>query len=80
MEDKARRVMEVLIDHDCEVGVDIAYAVAQVWFAEAGLSDDEYRAGLQAAGDEGFITHGNRPGTIQVTEAGFCAATGARDS
>jgi hypothetical protein len=77
MEEPARLVIQILIDHDCEVGIDIANAMAQVWFTEAGLDYDEYIAGLTAAADNGWIIPGTHSGTIQITPDGSGAVTGA---
>ena len=43
MKEQARRVVQILIDHQCEAGIDIANGMAQVWFTKAGLDDHEYR-------------------------------------
>jgi hypothetical protein len=43
--EEARRVMQILIDHQRQPGIDIANAMAQGWFTEAGLDDQEYGLG-----------------------------------
>jgi hypothetical protein len=37
MQERARRAIQILIDHQSEAGIDIANAMAQVWFTEAGV-------------------------------------------
>jgi hypothetical protein len=55
MKEQARRVVQILIDHQCEAGIDIANGMAQVWFTKAGLDDHEYSLALEAAAENGWI-------------------------
>jgi hypothetical protein len=73
--EEALRVMRILIDHQCEPGIEIANAMAQNWFIEAGLEYDKYSIGLARAADNGWLLPGSKPGTILVTDAGVAAAT-----
>lgn len=78
MEEQARSVIQILIDHQCEVGIDIQNAIAQVWFTEAGLDDHKYGFALAAAGKVGWLKFpGTRPRTFQITQEGWRAVTGA---
>ena len=70
------RVVRVLIDHGCEPGADYADALAQTWFTEAGLDDQECELGLVTARDKGWlVVPPDRPGIFQLTQAGFDSAT-----
>ena len=78
MEEDALRVMRVLVDHGCEPGPDYSDALAQIWFREAGLKDDEVERGIVVARDkEWLILPRDLPGRFQITEPGFDAATAA---
>jgi hypothetical protein len=69
----ALRVIRVLIEHDCQPGIDISNAAAQGWFTAAGIDDEDYSRGLEEAGAKGWLTL-TRPGMFQVTAAGISAA------
>jgi hypothetical protein len=71
--DLALRVMRILVAHNCEIGIDIAIAMAQTWCIEDGL--EEHELGLGTAADQGWIMPGTRAGTLQITQAGVAAAT-----
>jgi hypothetical protein len=77
MQDRAQRVIQILIDHRSEAGVDIANVMAEAWFTEAGLHDEKYSLGLETAENNGWLIPGTRLGTIQITHKGWRAATGA---
>jgi hypothetical protein len=72
--DEALQVMKILVEHECEPGVDVANAMAQTWFTQAGLEDDEYKRGLTTAGKQEWLVQ-TRDGFIQMTAAGLAAAT-----
>ena len=80
MQERALRVIQVLIDHQTKAGIDIANAMAQVWFTEAGLHDEEYSLALETAENNGWLIPGTRLGTIQITHEGWRAVTGARNT
>ena len=80
MQDQARRVIQILIDHQSEAGIDIANGMAHVWLTEAGLHDERYSLGLETAENNGWLIPGKRLGTIQITHEGWRAVTGARKS
>jgi hypothetical protein len=73
------RVMRILIDHGCEPGNDYADRLAQTWYDEAGLTDEETERGLAFDRDkEWIIMSRDRLGIFQVTQAGFDVATTGR--
>ena len=78
MQERARRVIQILIDHQCGTDIDIANAMTEVWFTEAGL--EKYSLGLETAEDNGWLIPGTRLGTIRITHDGWRAVTGARHS
>jgi hypothetical protein len=70
--------MRILIDHGCEPGNDYTDTLAQTWYDEAGLADEEHECGLAFARDKQWIIMSrDRLGVFQVTQAGFDAATAA---
>lgn len=73
-EQEALRVIRVLIDHGCEPDADIANTMAQAWFTDAGLNDEEYERGIGFAGHHGWIVL-SRGRRFQITQAGFTAAS-----
>jgi hypothetical protein len=78
MEDEALRVLRILIHHGCEPGVDYADEWAQIWFAEAGLGDEEVERALLVARNKGWlIMPDDRPGWFRITQSGLDVATAA---
>ena len=75
MDDEALRIVRILVEHGCEPGSDYDNALAQTWYAEADLEDEEIELGLIVASDKSWIIMPpDRPGKFQITQIGFDAA------
>ena len=69
------RVMRILIGRGCEPGPDYSDQLAQTWFAESDLSDEETELGCVVARDNGWLIMApDRPGSFRLSQAGFEAA------
>ncbi|WP_298885450.1 hypothetical protein [uncultured Bradyrhizobium sp.] len=75
-EQEALQVIQILFDHGCVPDIDIADAMAQSWFTEAGLHDYEYERGIGFAGDHRWIVLSGW-GKFRITQAGLVAAMAA---
>ncbi|MDA9435684.1 hypothetical protein [Bradyrhizobium sp. CCBAU 51627] len=75
-EQEALQVIRILVEHGCGPDIDIADAMAQLWFTEAGLHDCEYERGIGFAGDHRWIVLSGW-GKFRITQAGLVAAMGA---
>ena len=73
--DLALRAMHILVAHNCEIGIDVAIAMAQTWCIEDGF--EEYDLAFGTAANQGWIEPGTRSGFLRITQAGAAAATRA---
>jgi len=70
-EQGARLFVKILAERNCEVGVPVQNAIAQVWAVEAGLDGSDLDEALKFAGEKGWIEDGDREGTFKLKQAGY---------
>lgn len=74
-EQGATLFVKILVERNCEAGVPVQDAIAEVWAVAAGLNGSDLDEALKFACEKEWIEDGDREGTFKLTHAGYAVGS-----